>query len=115
MFLGDRDAVLQFLCRGYLSRLRVIGACYGLGEFIDSLITANERGECHGTEQECELLARIVDEERVTRADIPHLLGCSYRSCYESGIFDIIRRLPRVGVYSRVSTLLNGVKSIKNA
>lgn len=73
---------------------------------MDSLISANVRNECSGTEEEVELLARCVDDERLSRQEVPKLLGKSYRQCYEDGDFDRIRKLKRTGIYSKVSALL---------
>ena len=103
----SRNDRLQALCRHYLSRLRSIACSHGLGVFVDDTIAANKRKECEATEKEVELLARCVDEERMSRGEIPKVLGKSYRRCCEDGDFDAIRRLRRVGVYSTVSVLLH--------
>lgn len=51
-------------------------------------------------------MARILDEERLERKDVPKLLGKSYRRCNEDGTFKEIKTLHRVGIYSKVSALL---------
>lgn len=101
-----RNERLQAVCRDYLRRARPIANRFGLGGFVDSLISANVRNECSGTEEEVELLARCVDDERLSRQEVPKLLGKSYRQCYEDGDFDRIRKLKRTGIYSKVSALL---------
>ena len=73
---------------------------------VDSIIRANKRKECEATNKEVEMLARCVDDERVSRTDIPKLLGESYRKSESGGVFDKIKKLRHVGVYSKVSALL---------
>lgn len=102
----SRDERLQALCRGYLRKLRHIARKYGLGSFIDDIIKANRRNECVGTEREIQMLSRMVDDERIERSDIPEALGKSYRKCVEDGDFDRIKKLKRVGIYSKLSVLL---------
>jgi len=103
---STRHDVLQSMCRSYLSALRPFAARHGLSEFLDFTIEMNEQKRCAATESEVELLSRAVDDERVSRVEIPEILGCSYRKCEESGLFDRIRRLRRVGIYSKISVLL---------
>lgn len=102
----DNNDKLQVLCRDYLHKLKVIAYSYGLGKFIDDTIELNKQDKCHGTEEECKLMARILDEERLERKDVPTLLGKSYRKCNEDGTFKAIKTLHRVGIYSKVSALL---------
>lgn len=66
----------------------------------------NKRQECVGTEQEVQMLSRMVDDERIGRHEIPKLLGKSYRQCNDDGTFDNIKKLRHVGIYSKVSALL---------
>ena len=73
---------------------------------VDSIIRANKRKECSGTEYECQMLARMCDDERVSRTDIPKILGKSYRQSNEDGDFDRIKKLKHQGIYSKVSALL---------
>lgn len=97
---------LQALCRHYLKRLRYMAKKHGLSVWLNETIAANKRNECEATQKEVEMLARIVDEERVERKEIPKMLDKSYRQCCDDGVFDKIRRLPRVGIYSKVSAIL---------
>lgn len=97
---------LQIICRDYLHKLKGIASSYGLGKFIDDTIELNKQDKCHGTEEECNLMARILDEERLERKDVPKLLGKSYRRCNEDGTFKKVKTLHRVGIYSKVSALL---------
>jgi len=102
----DMDDTLQAICRGYLSRLRGVAKRHGLGVWVDDMIGKNARGECKGTMEEVEMLSRIVDDERLERKDIPKLFGTSYRKCESMGYFGKIKRLRRVGIYSKISALL---------
>lgn len=101
-----RNEALQRLCRGYLSRLRYVASKHGLLPQLNSLIAMNKRRECVGTEREVQMLSRMVDDERISRTDIPKVLGKSYRQSNEDGDFDRIKKLGRVGVYSKISVLL---------
>jgi hypothetical protein len=80
---------------------------------VDSIIRANRKGECSGTEHEVQMLSRMVDDERISRTDIPKILDKSYRQCFDDGDFDKIKKFTRLGIYSKVSTLLYADK-IKN-
>lgn len=73
---------------------------------VDAIIEMNQRGECFATDKEVELLSRACDDERVSRADIPKILGKSYRQANEDGDFEKIKKLKHQGIYSKVSTLL---------
>lgn len=102
--MAKRNETLQTLCRNYLRRLRHIGMRYGVD--VDGLIEQNRRNECESTRKEVEMLARMVDDERIERSDIPETLGKSYRKCVEDGDFDRIKKLKRIGIYSKISVLL---------
>lgn len=102
--------MLQNICRKYLKKLSDVATCHGLGGWLKATIEANERGECKATEEEVELLARMVNKERVQRKDIPHMLGKSYRQCVDDEDFYEIKKLPYVGIYSRISVLLHKYK-----
>ena len=80
---------------------------------VDSIIRANKRNECEATQKEVEMLARCVDDERISRADIPKLLGESYHQSESTGVFDKIKKLRHVGIYSKVSALLFAAKQKK--
>jgi pseudouridine-5'-phosphate glycosidase len=104
MTYNDR---LQELCRDYLARLRGVASRYGLGSFVDDTIALNKQKKCEATEDEVELLSRAVDDERLSRREIPQVVGKSYRQCVETGVFEKIKTLKRVGIYSRVSAILS--------
>ena len=107
---GNTNDTLQALCRDYLGRLRHIGKKHGID--VDAVIRANKRKECSATNREVEMLSRCVDDERISRTDIPKILRKSYRHAYEDGDFDRIKKLKHQGIYSKVSALL--YKSRKN-
>lgn len=100
----QRNEILQAMCRDYLTRLRYMAKKHGID--VDSIIKLNKRGECSATNKEVEMLARCVDDERISRKDIPELLGKSYRQCESDGVFDRIKKLRHVGIYSKISALL---------
>ena len=102
--MTKRNETLQALCRDYLSRLRYMAKKHGID--VDAIIRANRRNECEATQKEVEMLARCVDDERISRTDIPKLLGESYRQSEGSGVFGRIKKLKRVGIYSKVSALI---------
>lgn len=108
--MTKRNETLQALCRDYLGRLRYMGKKHGID--VDSIIRANKRKECSATNKEVEMLSRCVNDERVSRTDIPKILGKSYRQAYEDGDFERIKKLKYQGIYSKVSALL--YKSRKN-
>ena len=103
---NERKEELQRLARGFLNRLRPIARKHGLALWIDETISANKRKECEATEKECELLARACDDERITRQDVPKILGLSYRACCDNDIFDKLKTFRHVGIYSKISALL---------
>lgn len=99
-----RNETLQALCRDYLGKLRYMAKKHGID--VDSIIRANKRNECEATKKEVEMLARCVDDERVSRTDIPKILGKSYRQSNEDGDFERIKKLKYQGTYSKVSALI---------
>ncbi len=103
--------VLQDLCRGYLERLKCIADKHGLGSWIEKVIKDNANKKCEATEEEVEMLSRLCDDERVQRTDIPKILGVSYRHCFDNDIFDKIKKLHHVGIYSKISTMLFKAKN----
>ena len=107
-----RNETLQALCRDYLGRLRYMGKKHGID--VDSIIKLNKRGECYATNREVEMLSRCVDDERISRTDIPNLLGESYRQSESRGVFDKIKKLRHVGIYSKVSALIYKNKRNEN-
>ena len=104
--MQKRNETLQALCRDYLGKLRYMGKKHGID--VDGIIRANKRKECEATNKEVELLSRACDDERISRNDIPKLMGKSYRHCEENGIFDRIKRLRHQGIFSKVSAILLG-------
>lgn len=108
------SATLQNLCREYLGKLKPIANKHGLREWLNGVITMNEQGRCAATEEEVIFLSRCVDEERLSRNDIPKLLGKSYRYCIENDLFNKIVKLSHVGIYSKVSALLFNEKQKHN-
>ena len=109
--MGKRNETLQALCRDYLMQLRHMGKKHGID--VDAIIRANKRRECVGTEREVQMLGRMVDDERLSRTDIPKVLGKSYRQANEDGDFEQIKKLKHVGIYSKVSALLFAAKQKK--
>ena len=101
-----RTVTLQALCRAYLGKLRYMAKKHGID--VDSIIRANKRNECEATRKEVEMLSRCVDDERISRTDIPKLLGESYRQSESKGVFDKIKKLKHVGIYSKVGAILLG-------
>ena len=106
----QRNETLQALCRGYLRSLRHLAKKHNLGEWLQRIVNENRRGECEATEHEVEMLSRMVDDERIARTEIPQMLNKSYRQCFEDEDFDKVKKLHRVGVYSKVSALLYASK-----
>jgi len=102
--MTKRNEALQALCRDYLGKLRYMAKKHGID--VDSIIRANKRKECEATNKEVEMLSRCVDDERVSRTDIPKILGKSYRQSNEDGDFERIKKLKYQGIYSKVSALL---------
>lgn len=102
--MTNRNETLQALCRDYLGKLRYMGKKHGID--VDGLIRLNRQKKCEATQHEVELLSRAVDDERISRADIPKVLDKSYRQANEDGDFDRIKKLKHQGIYSKVSALL---------
>ena len=109
--MGKRNETLQAMCRDYLMRLRHMGKKHGID--VDGLIRLNRQKKCEATQREVEFLSRAVDDERVSRTDIPKVLGKSYRQANEGGDFERIKKLKHVGIYSKVSALLFAAKQKK--
>jgi hypothetical protein len=75
---------------------------------VDGLIRLNRQKKCEATQHEVELLSRAVDDERISRIEVPKILGKSYRQANEDGDFDRIKRLRHQGIFSKVSAILLG-------
>lgn len=104
--MANRNETLQTLCRDYLGRLRYVASKHGLLLQLNNLIAMNKRRECVSTEHEVQMLSRMVDDERISRVDLPKLLGKSYRQSIDDNDFEKVKKLKRVGLYSKVSALL---------
>ena len=102
--MTKRNETLQALCRDYLGKLRYMAKKHGID--VDSLIRLNRQKKCEATQHEVELLSRAVDDERLSRTDVPKVLDKSYRQANEDGDFDRIKKLKHQGIYSKVSALL---------
>ena len=102
--MSKRNETLQALCRDYLCKLRHMGKKHGID--VDSLIRLNRQKKCEATQHEVELLSRAVDDERLSRSEVPKILDKSYRQANEDGDFDRIKKLKHQGIYSKVSALL---------
>lgn len=112
--MANRNETLQALCRDYLGKLRHMAAKHGLSTWVSDIIKANKRGECSASEREVMALSRMVDDERISRVDLPKLLGKSYRQSIDDNDFEKVKKLKRVGIYSKVSALLYADKNNNN-
>ena len=111
--MNERNNKLQELCRNYLKRLRPLAQKFGLGKFVDDTIEMNLQERCKATEDEVKLLSRAVDDERISRHELPTMLGKSYRKCVEDDDFSKVETLKRVGIYSKVSAEIHSAE-LKN-
>ena len=102
--MAKRNETLQAMCRDYLGRLRYMGKKHGID--VDGLIRLNRQKKCEATQHEVELLSRAVDDERISRTDVPKVLDKSYRQSNEDEDFEHIKKLKHQGIYSKVSALL---------
>lgn len=109
--MTKRNETLQALCRDYLGKLRYMAKKHGID--VDGLIRLNRQKKCEATNMEVEMLSRMVDDERVSRTDIPKILGKSYRQANEDEDFERIKKLKHQGIYSKVSALLFAAKQKK--
>ena len=105
---------LQSIFREYAERIKHIASKHGLGKWLDNLLQKNINNECSATEEEVEMMARICDDERITRVEIPKLLDKSYRMAFEEEDFEKIKKLKRVGIYSKVNALLYAFRNKKD-
>lgn len=102
----EQNKELQSITRHYLGLLTSLAEKFGLGNWLKDLIEENKRGECSATVDEAQALARLCDDERVARQEVPKFLGKSYRHCVENEIFERLKKLRHVGVYDKISVLL---------
>ena len=108
--MNNERSVLQDLCVQYLQRLRGVAERYGLGKWVDNTIQDNLNNKCKGTQEECELLARACEDDRLEVRDVPKTFGLSYRAAFEGNLFARIRRIPKSGTYSKVDALVKHEK-----
>lgn len=54
------------------------------------------------------MLSRMCDDERVSRIEVPKILGKTYTQCFDGQDFDKVKKLRHVGIYSKVSAILYG-------
>lgn len=106
----SKNKILRDLCRRYLERLKYLAEKRGLKSWIDDAIVSTNSSECKPTEHEVNMLARLVNDERVRRKDIPAIIGKTKRQCEADGDFHKIKMLADVGRYSKVSALLHANK-----
>ena len=102
----EKNEELQRITRHYLGFLSPLAEKFGLGKWLKDIIELNEQEKCSATEEECRMLTRLCDDERVARQDIPKLIGRSYRNCVDNGIFERLKTLKRTGIYDKISVLL---------
>ena len=102
----EQNKELQRITRRYLGFLSPIAEKFGLGKWLKEIIDLNEQDKCSATEEECRMLTRLCDDERVARHDIPKMIGKSYRNCVDNEIFERLKTLKRVGIYDKISVLL---------
>ena len=102
----DRNKELQRIVRHYLAFLKPLAEKFGLSKWLNEIIELNKQEKCSATEEECRMLTRLCDDERVARHDIPKLIGKSYRNCVDNEIFEKLKTLKRVGIYDKISVLL---------
>lgn len=79
---------------------------HNLQGFVATMIRENKAQRCEATEKEVQMLSRLCDDERLTRTQVPQILGKSYRECNEDEDFERIKKLKHQGIYSKVSALL---------
>ena len=93
------------LCTKYLNILRPMANKHGLLPFVDTMVKDMEDGKCKPTDEEAEMLSRMVDDERLSRTEVPKLFSMSYRKFYEQGLFDRVKTLKHQGIYSKISAI----------
>ena len=103
---SSNNEALQGLVRSYLMRLSHMAKKHGLFMWLTDIIGQNKRGECKATRHEADLLARMVDEHRAFRSEIPQILGKTYRQCNDDGDFSRIGRMRNEGTFSKIDALM---------
>lgn len=104
---------LQLLARNYLDRLTYMAEKHGIGAWIRELKAENRRGECEATKKEVDMLARLVDDDRLNKHEIPSFVGKPYVRCQKDGVFKKIRKFGKRGTYSKVDAYLIGNAELK--
>lgn len=102
---GTKNDIAQELCRKYLLKLKHYANKFGLGQWLDNLVTKNKNKQCAATTDEVELLAKMCDDLTINRNEIPTILGKSYRYCCDNDLFKFIRKFEKRGQYSKLDTL----------
>ena len=105
---------LQENFRSYIKVLKNKFDNETVSECINKLLRDNVNGDCAATEEQVDMIAKLVDEDRMKREEIPRMFGKSYKQCVDDNIFSKIKTLPKVGIYSKVSALLLKDKLEKN-
>ena len=108
------DDALQAMARRYLARLRYMARKHGLLSWLDATIAENKANRCEATEKEVRMLSRLCGDERVSRTDVPRMLGKSYRDSVEDDDFSRLRRVADRGTYDKVSVSLLAKKKKNN-
>lgn len=108
-----RNAKLRQICRRYLQRLRRMANKHGLTSWLNQAIKDTKREDCEPTEYECQMLSRMVDDERLKYNEVHKIIGKGYQDCFEDDDFDKIKKLRPLGRYSKVDTMLYA-ESLKN-
>ena len=106
MVKKHNDETIQKLVRGYLKKLEHLASKHGLSLFVKSTIKANKIGDCKATRHEADMLARMVDDDRLFREEIPSISGKSYRQCVDNDLFDSIGILKSKGSYSKIDVMI---------
>lgn len=88
---------------------------HGLTSWLNQAINDTKRKDCEPTEKECAMLSLLVDDERLTRVEVPPILCKGYQDCFNDDDFDKIKKLKRVGIYSKVDTMLYAEKLKENS
>lgn len=94
--------VLQMLTRKYLSSIKEDAEKIGLGKELKELISQNEKGKCFASKEQVDKLSRFDDDDKIKTAEIPEMLGISYRKLFEQNLLEKIRVFEKKGMRSKV-------------
>ena len=75
-------------------------------EFVVTTIDKNKSGTCVATRQQVDILASMCEDNRVKRAEIPNIVGKSYRFCLTGNLFKRLRKCQDQELYYHIDTLL---------